>query len=222
MVFIAFEGGEGTGKSTQMKRVASWLRDKGVATLESREPGGSPLSEKIRTLFKEVPSHGDAPLPMTELMLVMAARSQHFEKTIRPAMTTHQTWILCDRFLDSTYVYQGSIGGVEKRVIDSVAKLVIGNFTPDLTLVFSVPETVASKRRDTRVGEQPGQGDRLDELHTDVHAKIDAAFRLLVEDATAYPSGKAPVRILIDSAADVESVFESVQAALTQTFPQLT
>lgn len=210
MAFIAFEGGEGTGKSTQMKLTAEWLRAKHYTCLESREPGGSPLAEKIRALFKEVPEHGDSPTPLTELMLVMAARAQHFEKIITPALHANQ-WIVCDRFLDSSYVYQGLIGGLPKQTIDDVAKIVIGEFCPDLTLVFTVPEAIASARRNARGSVS---SDRMDQMKSDVHSKIDDGFQSLVTEAQPYPHGKVPVRKLIEGSGTIDEIFKKVKMAI--------
>lgn len=215
MAFIAFEGGEGTGKSTQMKMAAEWLRSRGIACHETREPGGSPLAEKIRSLFKEVPEHGDVPTPLTELMLVMASRAQHIAKTIQPAMARKE-WILCDRFLDSTYVYQGAIGKLSKKEIDTAASLVLNGITPDLTLIFSVPADLAAARRAQRAAAANEARDRLDEVHDEVHSKIDKGFRNIIEEAVPYPSGKIPVRVLIDSRGGPDEVQAEVRKAISQ------
>lgn len=216
MAFIAFEGGEGTGKSTQMRLCLQWLQSKQIETLETREPGGTPLAEKIRALFKEIPSHGDAPLPLTELMLVMASRAQHLQKVIHPALQKGK-WILCDRFLDSTYVYQGILGKLEKHQIDHVAKLVLQDFIPDLTLIFSAAPSVASQRRTMRTkNEVQETRDRLDEVHDSVHAEIDAGFCKLVDEKVPYPSGKIPLRVLISAEGSLDEVHSLVQNAISR------
>lgn len=142
MPFIVFEGAEGTGKSTQSSLLAKTLRAHALTVVETREPGGTPLAEDIRKVFKSVPESGDVPTPRTELLLVMAARSQHIEKLIKPALSKNQ-WIVCDRFLDSSYVYQGVRGNLAKIDIDAMAVPILNSLQPDLTFVLVVPQEVS-------------------------------------------------------------------------------
>jgi len=208
MPFIVFEGGEGSGKSTQAARLAQYLRDKGLTVLETREPGGTPLAEDIRNVFKSVPKNGDTPTPRTELLLVMAARAQHIEKTIRPALAAGK-WIICDRFLDSSYIYQGFRGGLEKSDIDAVAAPVVGDLQPDLTLVLRVDMDTAHERLKSRTGTET---DRLDaELIRD--STLHSAFEALTTSQTPYPDGRVPKRILIDGGGSTDQVAERVLTA---------
>jgi dTMP kinase len=201
MPFIVFEGGEGTGKSTQASLLAKSLRNSGLSVLETREPGGTPLAEDIRKVFKSVQESGDVPTPRTELLLVMAARSQHIEKTIRPALASGQ-WIVCDRFLDSSYVYQGFRGNLPKRDIDLVAAPLLGTLQPDLTFVLVVSADIAKQRVAARHSVTP---DRLDdELANDT--RLHDAFKNLCDNKTPYPNGQVPTRILIDGSGSVDDV----------------
>lgn len=213
MPFIVFEGGEGSGKSTQARLLAQFLRDKGLTVLETREPGGTPLAEDIRNVFKSVPKSGDTPTPRTELLLVMAARAQHIEKTIRPALDSG-AWVICDRFLDSSYIYQGFRGGLTKNDIDAVAAPVVGTLQPDLTLVLRVDLETAHQRLKDRPG---SENDRLDsELLKD--ATLHAAFEALVSSQTPYPDGRVPKRVLINGAGTADEVCQRILVAATEHF----
>lgn len=213
MPFIVFEGGEGSGKSTQATRLAQFLRDRGLTVLETREPGGTPLAEDIRNVFKSVPKSGDVPTPRTELLLVMAARAQHVEKTIRPALSAGK-WIICDRFLDSSYIYQGFRGGLPKSDIDAVAAPVVGDLKPDLTVVLRVDMKTAHDRLKSRTGTE---NDRLDaELMKD--SSLHAAFEALATSQTPYPDGRVPKRVLIDGSGNPDQVYQRVLDAVSAQF----
>lgn len=218
MAFIAFEGGEACGKSTQLELLWRHFCGKGLESrcLKTREPGGTPLAENIRTLFKSVPTHGDLPTPHTELMLVMAARAQHFEKVIKPSLAGEtpesRFWILCDRFLDSSYVYQSYVGGIEKSYVDAVARGFLGDWMPDLTFVFTLPETIAKARLALR----PGPRDRLDDFDTETFRKLNAGFEWLVHSKVTYPNGRTPVRILLDGTKSPEELHHEVVAHLAK------
>lgn len=213
MPFIVFEGGEGSGKSTQASLLAKFLRAKGLTVLETREPGGTPLAEDIRNVFKSVPKSGDVPTPRTELLLVMAARAQHIEKTINPALAQGQ-WIICDRFLDSSYIYQGFRGGLAKQDIDTIARPVVGSLIPDLTVVLTVDLETAHERLQQRPGSAQ---DRLDaELLKD--ASLHAAFEALTTSKTPYPDGRVPTRVLIDGRGSTVEVHNRVLDAFRSQF----
>lgn len=213
MPFIVFEGGEGSGKSTQAALLAELLRQKGMEVVETREPGGTPLAEDIRKIFKSVSVSGDLPTARTELLLVMAARAQHVEKTIRPALERNH-WVVCDRFIDSSYIYQGFRGGIEKQEIDQIAQPILGQILPDLTFVLRVSTTAALNRLASRPGTE---NDRLDtELLKD--ASLHAAFEALTTSHTPYPDGRVPCRILIDGDGSIEQVQQSIKTALREHF----
>ncbi len=142
--FMTFEGGEGAGKSTQIKRISAYLRDLGVDHILTREPGGTPIAEKIREIL--VKGKADAMDPTTEYLLFSAARRDHIEKVIKPALAKGQ-WVLSDRFYDSSYVYQGLSPAKERALnidfMDRVYEEIAGNdFKPDMTFIFDIdPET---------------------------------------------------------------------------------
>ena len=134
--FITFEGGEGSGKSTQAGRLAERLRARGLEVLLTREPGGSPGAEAIRELV--VNGEGERWSPQTEVLLMFAARNDHLERTIRPALSAGH-WVICDRFADSSRAYQGVGGGVDRAFIEALDQAVVGTDQPDLTLIFDLP-----------------------------------------------------------------------------------
>lgn len=213
MPFIVFEGSEGTGKSTQSSLLVKSLKASGMNVVETREPGGTPLAEDIRRVFKSVPDSGDVPTPRTELLLVMAARCQHIEKLIKPALSNDQ-WIVCDRFLDSSYVYQGVRGKLAKQDIDQIAAPLLGTLQPDLTFVLVVPQEVSKIRVAARAGTQ---ADRLDtELLDDT--TLQEAFEHLCTSNTPYPDGRVPERLLIDGSGSVETVASEIRDAINKYF----
>src|ERR1700691_5892566 len=172
--FITFEGGEGTGKSTQAAMLAQRLEALGLGVLLTREPGGSPGAEIIRHVLL---SGAAKPLgPEAEAMLFAAAREDHVRCTIWPALTAGK-WVVCDRFADSTRVYQGALGKVEDRVIKSLERLSIGNLYPDLTLVLDLPVKVGLERMAMRRGDT--QPDRFEGESTVFHEQLREAFLLL-------------------------------------------
>ena len=134
--FITFEGGEGSGKSTQAGRLAERLRAQGVEVLLTREPGGSAGAEAIRQLV--VNGEGERWSPLTEVLLMFAARNDHLERTIRPALAAGH-WVICDRFADSSRAYQGGGGGVPQPFIEQLDRAVVDDDQPDLTLIFDLP-----------------------------------------------------------------------------------
>src|SRR5689334_16425665 len=137
--FITFEGGEGTGKSTQVQRLARQLISRGIEVVLTREPGGSPGAEAIRHVLL---SGAAKPLgPDAEAMLFAAARDDHVRSLIAPALARCQ-WVLCDRFADSTRVYQGALGQVDPRLIRSLERIAVGDCVPDLTLILDLPAFV--------------------------------------------------------------------------------
>ena len=167
--FITLEGGEGTGKSTQAKRLAAKLGERGISTVVTREPGGSPGAEQIRDLFV----HGEPGRwsALTETLLVFAARVDHVEKTIRPALASGK-WVICDRFTDSTYAYQGTARGTDRGIIRRVQSAAIGDFKPALTLVLDLPVAVGLERAKGR----PGSENRFEKFDTEFHEKLRQAF----------------------------------------------
>ena len=147
--FITFEGGEGTGKTTQIERVRAQLENLGIEVVVTREPGGTPLAEQIRGCLL---NNSDEPMAATtELLLMFAARAQHLEQVILPNLA-RGCWVLCDRFTDATYAYQHGGRGISKSAIGQLEVLVQGDFRPDLTLLFDMPIEVSLERMSARGG----------------------------------------------------------------------
>ena len=149
--FITFEGGEGSGKSTQARVLADRLRQRGLDVKVTREPGGSPFAERLRELLLDVttPPH----TAMSEALLFYAARADHLETVIRPALKTG-TWVVCDRFSDSTRVYQGHAGTLNPQIVEALDLIVVGKSRPDLTLMIDVPVAVGLGRAQLRLGQK--------------------------------------------------------------------
>jgi len=147
--FITFEGGEGAGKSTQLKRLVARLGAAGREVVATREPGGSPGAESIRELVLK--GSADRWSPVTETLLMYAARRDHIERVIRPALA-HGAWVLCDRFADSTRAYQGAAGGVDPGLIAAMETHILEQTQPDLTLIFDMPVEVGLQRAHARAG----------------------------------------------------------------------
>jgi len=145
--FVTLEGIEGAGKSTQMEVVRSCLAERGFPVLVTREPGGSPVAERIRQVLLDPANRGMA--SDAELLLMFAARSEHIERTIRPALE-RGTWVVCDRFTDATYAYQGGGRGIDVRRISLLEGVVQGDLRPDLTLLLDLPVTVGLGRAGRR------------------------------------------------------------------------
>ena len=141
--FITFEGGEGTGKSTQVARLVARLAARGIDVVRTREPGGSPGAEAIRDLV--VSGAAERWSSRTELLLMFASRSDHLERTVVPALDAGR-WVVCDRFADSSRAYQGAGGGASMDLIEALDVAVVGDHQPDLTLVFDLPVEVGLER----------------------------------------------------------------------------
>ena len=202
--FITFEGGEGTGKSTQSRLLAERLRGMGLSVITTREPGGSPKAEAIRHVLL---SGAAKPLgPEAEAMLFAAARDDHLNQTIRPALE-QGTWVVCDRFADSTRVYQGALGQVDPRLITKLEKITVGDTRPDLTIILDVPAEVGLARAHARRGE--GEVDRFEGETLDFHTRLRDAFRQL---ALSEPERC----VLVDSSEPKDKVTETIWAAVNR------
>jgi len=149
--FITFEGGEGAGKSTQLKRLVARLEAGGLEVVATREPGGSPGAESIRELVLK--GSADRWSPVTETLLMYAARRDHVERVIRPVLA-RGAWVVCDRFADSTRAYQGAAGGVDPALIGAMETYVLEQTRPDLTLIFDMPVDVGLQRAHARAGSE--------------------------------------------------------------------
>jgi dTMP kinase len=186
--FITFEGGEGAGKSTQLPRLAEMLRAAGQPVVTTREPGGTEGAERIRDLA--VAGNVDRWSPVTELLLMTAARVDHVERVVLPALR-QGAWVLCDRFIDSTRVYQGIAGGLGEAKVDALHDLLLPEPRPALTILLDLPVEVAAARR-----EAAGGGGRFEAKGRAFHENVRAGFlaiarrepqRVIVIDATSNP-----------------------------------
>jgi dTMP kinase len=174
--FITFEGGEGTGKSTQAALLAIQLEGIGLGVLRTREPGGSPGAEIIRHVLL---SGAAKPLgPDAEAMLFAAAREDHVRCTIEPALAAGR-WVVCDRFADSTRVYQGVLGSVDQRLIKGLERVSIGDLIPNLTFILDAPVEVSTERSALRRGN--AAADRFEGESREFHARLREAFRAIAE-----------------------------------------
>jgi dTMP kinase len=202
--FITFEGAEGTGKSTQLLRVAEALRARGVPVTTTREPGGTSLGEDIRTLLLKP---ADEPMQaQTELLLMVAARAEHLARVIRPALARGE-WVLCDRYADASAAYQGAGRGLGMAQVDALHDLMLPGWRPDRTLLFQAPLEVSRARRAQR-----GISDRFEAEAEAFHARVRAGYR---ERLAGEP---ARIRA-IDASGDLPTVTAAVLQALTDWLP---
>ncbi|ATQ42897.1 dTMP kinase [Caulobacter mirabilis] len=199
-LFITFEGGEGAGKSTQVKRLAERLRATGVEVVVTREPGGSPGAEAIRDLL--VNGATDRWSPITEALLMNAARRDHVERVIAPALARGAV-VVCDRFADSTRAYQGAGGQVDPAFIAQLEAAVVGETRPDLTLVFDLPVSDGLKRAAHRGGGEA----RFEAKGLDFHERLRAAY-------LAIARAEAERCAVIDAAQPQDEVETAVWAAV--------
>jgi len=170
--FITFEGGEGSGKSTQIRRLAERLRESGQAVVLTREPGGTEMAEQIRSFI--LSGAAEHLGPEAETMLFAAARADHVDRLIRPALERGD-WVLCDRFIDSTRAYQGS-DGVDSVLLDSLEKIAIGSARPDLTLVLDLPVEIGLARAARRRSGEAGPADRFERETVERHERRRQLF----------------------------------------------
>ena len=197
-LFITLEGGEGTGKSTQARRLAQWLRELGREVVETREPGGSPGAEAVRHVLL---SGAAQPLgPAAEALLFAAARADHVDRLIRPALEAGSD-VICDRFIDSSRVYQGAVGAVAPDLLDALEDMAAGATRPNLTLILDVPPDIGLARAAAR-----GKGavaDRFEKEGADYHAAVREAF--------LARAAAAPERcVVVDATADADAVADAV------------
>jgi dTMP kinase len=202
--FITLEGGEGAGKSTQVKRLAASLRQKGLEVLTTREPGGSPGAEEIRALLVHgAPGRWDA---LTETLLVYAARADHVKHVIGPALVKNQ-WVISDRFSDSTYAYQGAGRGLERETIRRIDSVVLDDFHPDLTLMLDLDVETGLKRAAKRGAAET----RFESFGHDFHERLRQGFL----DIARRDPGRCMV---IDANGDEDKVAAAIWSAVTGRF----
>jgi dTMP kinase len=204
--FISFEGGEGSGKSTQIKRLAEHLEALKLRAILTREPGGSPGAEIIRHLV--LSGMGKLLGPDAETLLFAAARDDHVRTVIQPALN-QGTWVLCDRFSDSTRVYQGRLGHVPTGLLNAMQRVTIGDLKPDLTIILDLPVEVGLKRAAARRGNHAP--DRFESEDLKFHQDLRDAYR---EIAAAEPERC----MLVDADAKPDEVAAQVWSTLRDRF----
>lgn len=203
--FITFEGGEGAGKSTQIRRLAERLGASGHEIVLTREPGGSPGAESIRDLVLN--GAADRWSPVSETLLMYASRRDHIERVIRPALE-RGAWVLCDRFADSTRAYQGAGGGTDPGLITALETYVVEDTRPDLTLVFDLPVEAGLARAIGRAGGEL----RFESKGQAFHERLRRAF---LDIAAAEPDRCA----LIDATGTMNEVEAAVAAVVAARWP---
>jgi dTMP kinase len=200
--FISFEGGEGSGKSTQIRLLAERLAAAKLRAIVTREPGGSPGAEVIRHVV--LSGMGKLLGPDAETLLFAAARDDHVRTVIQPALS-QGTWVLCDRFSDSTRAYQGRLGNVSPGVLNAMQRVTIGDLKPDLTIILDVPVEIGLQRAAARRGE--GAADRFESEDVKFHQDLREAYRqIAAEDPSRC--------VLIDATAAPDAVAAQVWTAL--------
>ena len=202
--FITLEGGEGAGKTTQIKLLVDALKAGGLDPIITREPGGSPAAEVIRSLLVE--GAVDRWQPMTEALLNFAARLEHVQATIEPALVAGR-WVLCDRFADSTVAYQGYGHDLGRAVIDELHRLVVGYFQPDLTVILDIPVAEGLIRATNRERAKGSREDRYEHMDEGFHQRLRDGFfdiarrnpeRCVVIDAAQEPDKvQAEIRTVV-------------------------
>jgi len=199
--FITIEGAEGAGKSTMAQRAGDWLEARGHRVIRTREPGGTDLAEKLRQILLD--RRNDGLDGLAELLLMFAARAQHLAEVIRPALARGDT-VLCDRFTDATWAYQGGGRGLPADAIGRLEQLVHGDLRPDLTLLLDLPVELGLRRASDR-----SASDRFESESLAFFERVRAAYR---ERAAGEPGRFA----VIDAALPVEQVWAQVERALTE------
>jgi dTMP kinase len=199
--FITVEGIEGVGKSTNIDVLKNAIERRGLKVLTSREPGGTPMAEKIRDILFE---HGDEPMPgNAEMLLMFASRALHVDNLIRPALADG-TWVICDRFTDSSRAYQGAGRGIGQDNINTLAEWVHPDLQPDLTILLDAPVETGMGRAEER-----GEPDRIEMERHDFFSRARDCFLALAE--------AEPERfVVIDATADIDTVRQAVAAEVNQ------
>jgi dTMP kinase len=204
--FISFEGGEGSGKSTQIRRLAVMLERQGLTVIQTREPGGSPMGERIRGLLLDPDAKLDA---TTQIFLFCAARHDHVVELIEPALQRGD-WVLCDRFADSTRAYQGAAGEIAADLVRTFEKTAIGNTVPDLTLILDI----AAEKGLARANRRRGTSDKADAFEAS-----DLAFHQRVRDGYLEQARLEPDRCKVVNADAAEAaVAEAIGTVVQQRF----
>ena len=202
-LFVTLEGGEGAGKTTHLATVAQWFGARGYDVVTTREPGGTALGERIRTLVLDRTLHM---VPDTELLLMFAARAEHIARVVRPALAAGKA-VICDRFIDASYAYQGGGRGIASERIRALEQWTLAGLVPTLTLLFDVPVAEGMRRAGAR-----GELDRFERERSDFQERVRAAYRAR---AVAEPARIAT----IDAAQPLAAVTQQIQTVLAGRWP---
>jgi dTMP kinase len=198
--FITFEGVDGSGKTTQFRMLAQWLRERGREVVETVEPGGTAIGRQIRKILLD-PASADIQ-PRAELLLYFASRAQNVDQVIRPALEAGQT-VLCDRFTDSTLVYQGCGRGLDTEVVRDLDRIACRGLKPDLTILVDVDAEVSLARAWARNEAQPHCETRMDDQAIEFHRKVYQAYHAL--------AAAEPERVkVVDGSADMDEIEREV------------
>ena len=212
--FITFEGGEGSGKSTQALQLQAYLAGKGIASVFTREPGGTPFAEAVRNFLLFGAARTAPGTPFSEALLFYSARADHVERKIQPALR-EGTWVVCDRFSDSTRAYQGAAGGVPAATLLELERIVLGGLKPDLTFVLDLPAEAGLKRAEAR---------RLRELapqsttpERDLFEDRDVEFHERLRQGFLNIANAEPQRcVVIDATQPIDAISGQVEHCLVQ------
>ena len=201
--FISFEGGEGGGKSTQAARLAGFLRSKGLEVVETREPGGTKQGEELRDLL--VQGDPERWAPLSELMMMTAARVEHVNRLIEPSLAAGK-WVICDRFMDSSMVYQGIAGGLGLDMVAALQQQAVGACVPNATFLLDLREEAGLQRAEKR-----GGAARFEKKDADFHRNVRDGFLAL--------AAEAPDRIVVIDAEDsVDAVWRQIEEEMKRRF----
>lgn len=217
--FLSIEGVDGAGKSTQLPELERWLRGRGTKTLATREPGGTPLGETLRSVLLDPRFTGMS--PVTELLAVFAARAEHLAKVIVPAIEDG-VWVLCERFTDATFAYQGGGRDIDRTTIEALENIVQGDIRPDLVLVLDLPPTAGlarAERRRRNIVSTAGAAE-AGSAAADRFEREDAAFFRRVREIYLARARENPERYaVIDASADEATVTEHLIRAVGERLP---
>lgn len=206
--FITLEGGEGSGKSTQIKLLAEWLTELGIDHLCTREPGGAPGAEEIRTMV--LTGDVDRWTPMTEVLLYTASRSDHVERVIVPSLEAGR-WVLCDRFADSSIAYQGAGRGVGVEKVKALQNLVLDDLKPDLTLVLDLSIDVGLSRAMSREDDKAVKEDRIERMGAELHKQTREVFLEIAREEDNRC-------VVVDADRSVEELQQELRRIITERF----
>jgi dTMP kinase len=207
--FITFEGPEGSGKTTHIRRLAAHLESRGVAVTLTREPGGTKLGEAVRDILQHERA-GEAPVARAEVLLFLASRAQHVERLIRPALEAGR-WVLCDRFADSTLAYQGYGRGFGLEQLAEVNQFATDGLTPNLTVLLDVRPQTSRARLHSRSAALAAGPDRIERESDAFHARLRDGFLAL--------AAREPARFLVvDAERDIEVVAREIREGVDGRF----